>query len=241
MKFLNKILNRIKPLIIIVFEGFLSLIYRENCCVCGCAKDNKILCNSCAKTVEILSGFPQNQIEGVEIYSASIYKDTIKTLIHSLKFKHKKAAAKVLADFLSKYFKKVLDYEFKTKNSLLRFKNAVLVSVPTTIKNKKERGYNNVLEITKELSKLENLPFVENFLIKIKDIKPQFKVNKKQRKTNVKGVFEVNKKLIPNVQNKTVIIIDDIITTGATLGEIIKTLKENNIKNIVCITLSKTV
>jgi len=75
--------------------------------LCGCSKDNKILCKTCSKSVEILSGFAQGVLDGVEIYSACFYKDTIRTLIHKLKFNHKRTVARVLASILYNYFKKI--------------------------------------------------------------------------------------------------------------------------------------
>lgn len=235
--------NLIKNQLYFIFEQFLSLIYKENCCICGCSKDNKILCKTCSKSVEILSGFPQGKIRDIEIYSACIYKGNIRTLIHKLKFHHKLAVARVLGDILFKYYNKILDYKLNNSKSINGFQNAVIVPVPTSLKNKKERGYNNVFQIAKEFSKLSNIPVLENFLIKIKNTPPQFKISKENRKTNIKGVFKVNltPKIKSQIKDKTIIIIDDIITTGATLEEIIKTLQENNINNIICITLSKAV
>lgn len=244
MKKLNIFLNRIKPFLSNAFEGFLSLIYKENCCICGCSKDNKILCKTCSKSVEILSGFAQGVLDGVEIYSACFYKDTIRTLIHKLKFNHKRAVARVLANILYNYFKKIIEFEQIKAGNIDRFQNAILVPVPTQKKNIKERGYNNVYEITKEFSNLSGLPFLDGFLVKIKNSKPQYKMNKNQRKSNVEGTFNINLKRLSNkedLDNKTFVIIDDIITTGATLGEIIKVLKENGVKNIICITLSKAI
>ncbi len=242
----NILFNRFKNLSKQLFERFLALIYKENCCICGCSKDDKILCNSCAKTVEILSGFPQGILRGVEIYSATIYKDTIRTLIHNLKFHHKKAAARVLAQFLSDYYDKILAFEQNKKGNIEKFQNAVFVPVPTTKRNIKERGYNNVFEIVKEFTlirslKGENIKILNDFLIKIKDTSPQYKINKFKRKNNVKGVFGLNFRKYKDFKNKTVVVIDDIVTTGATLDEIIKTMQENNINNIICITLSKAV
>ncbi len=241
IKKLNKIYLRIKTLSIIVFERFLSLIYKENCCVCGCSKDNNILCKNCSKSVEILSGFPHRIIDGVEIYSACIYKDTVRTLIHKLKFNHKLIAARVLAKILSDYYKKILDYEQKRSGNIEKYKNAVFIPVPTSKNNIKERGYNNVYEIVKEFAFIQNIKFSHNFLIKIKNTKPQYKMGKNKRRDNVKGVFKINVKKIKDFKDKTIVIVDDIITTGSTLSEIIKVLKENGIKNIICITISKAV
>lgn len=229
---INILFNKVKTLLSSVFEGFLSLIYKESCCVCGCSKDNKILCKNCSKNIEILSGFPQKILHGVEIYSATLYKDNMRILIHRLKFNHKRAVAPILADILFKYYKNI-DVE--------KFQNAVLVPVPTTKRNIKERGYNNVFEVVKCFSKLSKINITDGFLIKTKNTKPQYKTDKNKRKTNIQGSFGVNLKKYKGLENKTLVIVDDIITTGSTLDEIIKTLQENGIKNIICITLSKTV
>ncbi len=165
-------------------------------------------------------------------------------MIHKLKFNHKRTVARVLASILYNYFKKIIEFEQIKAGNIDRFQNAILVPVPTQKKNIKERGYNNVYEITKEFSNLSGLPFLDGFLVKIKNSKPQYKMNKNQRKSNVEGTFNINLKRLSNkkdLDNKTFVIIDDIITTGATLGEIIKVLKENGVKNIICITLSKAV
>ncbi len=246
MKKLNILFNRFKNLSSCVFERFLALIYKENCCICGCSKDNKILCKTCSKDVEILSGFPQGLIRGVEIYSASVYKGVIKELIHKLKFHHKKAAAKVLARFLSEYYDKILSFEQKKHGSVKKFQNAVFIPVPTSKRNIKERGYNNVCEIVKEFKEIQhnkgqNIKVLDNFLIKVKNTTPQYKVSKNKRRENVKNSFRVNINKYKGFKDKNFIIIDDIITTGSTLDEIIKTLKENGINNIICITLSKAV
>lgn len=246
MKKLNILFNRFKNLSSCVFERFLALIYKENCCICGCAKDNKILCKNCAKDVEILSGFPQGLIRGVEIYSACIYKGVIKELIHKLKFHHKKAVTMVLAEFLSEYYDKILSFEQQKAGSVKKFQNAIFIPVPTSKRNIKERGYNNVYEIIKEFKgiqhgKGQDIKILDDFLIKIKDTTPQYKVSKNKRRKNVKGVFGVNIRKYKDFRDKNFVIIDDIITTGSTLDEIIKILQENGINNIVCITLSKAV
>ena len=53
-----------------------------------------------------------------------------------------------------------------------------MAPVPTSLKNKKERGYNNVFQIAKEFSKLSNIPVLENFLIKIKNTPKKVKLTR---------------------------------------------------------------
>lgn len=235
-----------------LFHSFLSLIYKENCVVCGapCAFENRPaigskgvqnLCKKCLKDVEILSGFPHTKFDGVEIYSACFYKGVIRDLIHKLKFNHKKDAARVLAVFLYEFYEKIEVYKKECGTSLPPVQSLILVPVPTNKNNIGKRGYNNVFEIVKEFSALSNIPFSKNLLLKVKNTKPQYNLGPKQRKNNVSGCFKINLEDYEKHRGKTFLIIDDIFTTGATLNEIIKTFHKNGIENIFCITLSKAV
>ncbi len=232
-----------------------SLIYKEKCVICnkvldssissyglsGCSKTQNILCKTCAKDVEFLSCFPHTNFQGVKIYSACLYKGVVRQLIHKLKFNHKKDVAKVLACFLYEFYRKIEEFNKAENISCLSAENAVLVAVPTNKNNIKQRGYNNVFEIVKEFSNLTNIPYSKNFLLKTKNTKPQYKLTLNKRKLNVSGCFNINIEEYQKFKGKTVVIIDDIYTTGATVREIIKTLKLNNINNFFLITLSKSV
>ncbi len=213
-------------------SGIFSLIYKENCIICGCTLENKgvytlknnacskhsnILCKNCLKTVQIFSGFPQGVCNGVEIYSASIYEGTMRQLIHKLKFNHKKDVAKVLAEILFKYYRKIEAYKKECKAPLLKPENIVLVPVPTSKNNIGQRGYNNVLEIVKEFSTLLGAPYSKNLILKTKNTTPQYKLGPKQRIKNVSGAFSMNLKESNKYKDKTFLIIDDIYTTGATI------------------------
>lgn len=209
----------------------LSLIYKENCCVCGSSYDNLPVCKSCLKTVENLSGFAQRKIEGVEIYSAAVYRGVLKDIIHKFKFNHKKQLVNVLADILNNYYKNC--------EKLKSYQNVVVVPVPTSKNNIKERGYNNVYEIARKFASLQRFKFNPNILLKTKNTIPQFKLRKNQRDKNVYGAFRVNIK--EYTLGATILIVDDIITTGATLEEIIKTFKKEGIENMVCLTCAKAV
>ncbi len=91
--------------------------------------------------------------------------------------------------------------------------------------------------VSKQFSKLSKIKLEENVILKIKNTKPQYKA--KNRQKNIKGSFKINPKKIPLLKNKTILLIDDITTTGATLNEIIDCFKSNNIDDIICLTISK--
>ena len=70
---------------------------------------------------------------------------------------------------------------------------------------------------------------------RVKDTKPQYKLNRQERMKNLARAFIVNKEVY---NNKALLILDDICTTGSTFEEMIKTFKNNGIDNLVCISTS---
>ncbi len=206
---------------------FLNLIYNQKCLICNCGKDNVLLCKTCAKDVEYLSCFAHRIYKKIPIYSAGIYDGIIKKLIHKLKFQHKKIAAKVLAQILFNYFKKC------------DFKNEFIICYPQGfyLRNSK-RGYNQVELIVKEFSKLSKIKYIDNLILKTKYTKPQYKAKNKQK--NIKDSFKINEKYLEKINNKTLLIIDDITTSGATLNEIINMFFKKNINDIICLTVAKS-
>lgn len=209
-----------------IFNLFLDLIYKQNCIICNCSKVDNYLCKTCAKDVEYLSGFAHKIYKEIPIYSMAKYSKTIKSLIHLLKFKHNKNSAIVLSNLLFNYYKKI-DFN----------KNFIIIYPPSFSLKTFFRGYNHMFLIVKHFSNLTNLSFENNLIKKIKPTKPQYKA--KNREKNIKGSFELNKKLINKYKNENILLIDDITTSGATLCEIINLLKENNLNNITCLTISK--
>ena len=94
-----------------------------------------------------------------------------------------------------------------------------------------------MLLIVKEFSKLTGFNINNKLIRKIKSTKPQYKA--KNRHLNIKNSFAIDKKYIESFRDKNILLIDDITTSGATLEEIINCLLEVNIKNIICLVISK--
>ncbi len=102
---------------------------------------------------------------------------------------------------------------------------------------KRQRGYNQSVLIARDLAKnIEGLKY-ENVLKKTVNNKKQSSLSKKERIENVKNVYEVKSREI--ILNKRVILFDDIYTTGATVNECKKVLKENGAKDVLILTLAK--
>ena len=100
----------------------------------------------------------------------------------------------------------------------------------------KKRGFNQCEVIAKNLSKLLDIP-VNDSLIKIKDTREQKSLSKEERYKNIKGAFKVKKN---NIENKRILLVDDVVTTGATLLECKKILKKCDVAEITILTIAKS-
>ena len=130
--------------------------------------------------------------------------------------------AKSIADILDKTCIKNIDF---------------IVPVPISIKRYFERGYNQSFLIAKNISKYLNIPVLKYCLVKVKHNKRQSELLNKQRVLNVKNVYKVyNSKLI---KGKCVLLIDDIYTTGSTVNECSRVLKEAGVNKIIVATVAK--
>jgi competence protein ComFC len=108
----------------------------------------------------------------------------------------------------------------------------IIIPVPISNNRIRERGFNQVEEILKKL----NIKYLK--AKRIKNTKKMSKIlNEKERKENIKNAFKVEGRL----QNKTILIVDDVITTGSTINELINTInKKYRIKEVYIFTLSIT-
>ncbi len=120
--------------------------------------------------------------------------------------------------------------------NLIKDGNWIIASIPLSDSKLRKRGYNQAEILAFELSKRLNIPR-KNLLKRVKDTKSQFKLTKKEREKNIKGAF----KLIHNsefiIQN--VLLVDDVVTSGATLLEASNILKRNGAKRVIGLTFAR--
>lgn len=150
--------------------------------------------------------------------------------------------------------KRMLDYKFKDKSYLHRSfseiilnskeniefikKYDVLIPVPIHKTRMKKRGYNQSEIIAKDLAyEIKSIRLENKVLIKTKNIVAQSSLNKKQREENIQNVYQVKNK--EKIINKKVLILDDIYTTGSTVNECARMLKEVGCKEVGVITIAK--
>lgn len=108
--------------------------------------------------------------------------------------------------------------------------------VPMHKKRQNNRGYNQCELLATQLGQILKIPVSCENLVKIKDTKNQVDLNFKQRKENLNGAFKVLNK--SEFQGKTILLVDDVYTTGATLNNCTKTLLKAGAKAVLCLTIA---
>lgn len=187
----------------------LDLIYpREaSCAICGEDADGKgvSVCKRCEKQVTA-KNIVRFDIEGVSSLSAAFaYEPPINSLIHSFKYGNKR--------YLSRYFAANIV-------PLLPNDEYEIVDVPLHPERRKLRGFSQTEELCGEIAFLSGRKYLQNALIRTRDTPSQVNLGAAERKANIEDAFYAK----PIVSGKKIIIVDDVATTGSTIGECAKAL-----------------
>lgn len=179
--------------------------------------------------------YKSNNISTIFVcYSAFLYKDNIRELVHNYKFQKKVFLSKVIAKIL--YDLILLKIPNFNDISL----NYQIVCVPCHYFRVFQRGFNHMHLVCEELSKLSGVKFNKKFLIRSKYTPSLFNKSKKERKKYISGCFRINNKLKDINKDTKIILIDDLLTSGTTMKECINTLADNGYLNIHPFTLAST-
>lgn len=116
----------------------------------------------------------------------------------------------------------------------------LIIPMPMHPKRLKERGFNQSLEIAKVITKNHAKKLDYTSTQRQKYTQPQASLPLKVRVKNIKGVFKVNADSIEHFKNKRIAIIDDVMTTGASLNELAKTLKQAGAAHVECWVVART-
>jgi len=156
----------------------------------------------------------------------SHYKNIIiSKLIKDLKFYNKKDIAEDFWNYLSELFFENEIY----KNT----DNYIIIFPPMWFFKKLKRWYNHSEILSKIISKNTNIKLWKWYIKKIKTTRQQSKLSRKDRLINLENSFKIANNKLDNIDKKTFIIVDDVISTGSTINEISKILKLNWAKKII--------
>ena len=179
------------------------------------------------------------------LFCAASYQNfIIKKLISQFKYEpFAKELAKPLSSSIIQHFK-ILDYRPTFFSDRTGF---ILIPVPLSKKRLKWRGFNQAEEMARQLAIFFKIPLVTDALLKTKETQPQMELTAEARQENIKEVFICqNRDLVKNknlafgknfvsslsLRNKKILLVDDVFTTGSTMEECARVLKDAGAKEV---------
>jgi ComF family protein len=240
-------------------DDLLDFVYPQHCAICKkyLRREEKDICEVCWNSLVILTdpfcpycksfikkgdtecGFCKSAGEFSEdhnillVRSLGRFDDYYKELIHRFKYGKKIPLGKSLGQRLGETINDdsvFLKSDFKTQNSCF------LIPVPLHKSRYRERGFNQSEIVADGISKITGLSVLKNVLKRKKNTKDQTNLSREQREENVRDAFVVS---CPEMtKGKNVILVDDVITTGATLSECARMLKQAGAEKVLGMTIA---
>lgn len=191
--------------------------------------NDKIFCNHCGRRTfnseEYCYSCSGRETHFEKARSVFVYAPPLSYVIAKFKYNHKKYLAKIFAQKMAFVFYK----NFLSADCVL--------FTPMTEERESERGYNQAKVLAQEFCKITSLPLIEDCLLKTKETPRQATISSaKDRQENLKGSFKVVNK--DKIKNKTVLLIDDVMTTGATVETLCMLLKKAGVKGVNVLTVA---
>ena len=200
-----------------MFTDLLRIFFPSDCVSCrkSLFKGEHFLCSSC----ELLLPYRELNAD----LKGKLTIDHVNHVYALLNFSKKGITQSVLHEIKYKDNLKLAHHFGSMTHKLVNANYDLILPVPLHPKKERKRGYNQALELAKGLSSISSIPINKSSLKKVKHTQTQTKKNKTGRMANVLDLFECSK-----INASKIILIDDVVTTGSTLNECVKTIKKNN-------------
>lgn len=197
---------------------------------------NKFILDSTLASLERVSKNQIDELRG-KVKSDFVFalydfakKSDFEKVIHHLKYSGMKDLGIFLGEHLAGYVK--LETEEQNENY------DYIIPVPLHKTKVRERGYNQSEYLVKGLSESMNIPYRFNLISRKRYTKSQTKLTLIEREKNIKDAFSLTDDYKGEVKDKNIILLDDVITTGATVNECIKVLQEAGANKIFTVSLA---
>lgn len=219
-----------------VINWCLDLLYPPRCGGCGQVGVG-LFCAQCKAQMLMLrltshaqlSSEHLLEIEGgdpLPVFSAVIFSGPMREALHNFKYNGTPNLAQPLGEF------------FATMAASLKLfddANKAIVPVPLYATRLRQRGYNQSDLLARQLSQHIGIPVKAHWMARIRTTEQQARLNSKQRGDNVKGAFAAT----PDVRNHHIFLVDDVFTTGSTLAECARVLRQAGAARVTAVTLTR--
>jgi competence protein ComFC len=213
------------------FSTFIDLIFPPRCVFCGAVVPSGLpVCKACEDHIPYVRAVKYMNISGMgKTITCTVpysYNGMVRQSIIRFKFQNQKQFASFFAEKVAEQIR--IGYP--------NIEFDMVTSVPISSKRRKLRGYNQSELIAADVALRLGLPYRES-LRKIVDNKEQHKLSEKERRRNVRGVYQPLCK--EETAGKKILLIDDIVTTGATLCECASVLYKNGAAEVACAAIAQ--
>lgn len=207
----------------------LNILFPEQCL--SCTREGSPLCEDCLSSVPMAKPTPYPWCYARFDYHNKIMKDAL----WNLKYKNRKG----VATSLGKSLHELIFEEYAEKILFGSTRKILVIPIPLSRRKLRERGYNQCDLLARALVKEapDNYVYAPKILIKHKDTASQAKItSKKERLQNIRGSFSIRDAKL--VHKQRCILIDDIVTTGATLTEARRILLSAGASDVCALTVA---
>lgn len=227
-----------------LFNKSVSYFIPSTCLLCETA-DNQLICEACSNQFFtslthrcLICALPINDhdthcgacLKNPPTFDATFavcdYVAPLDRLVLALKFGHHLAVAQAMANLMANVFIEQLP--------------DVLIAVPLSRQRLAQRGFNQALEVAKPLAKKWERPIHTNLLSRVRDTKAQAMLHPNQRQENILHAFSFNEDYADKIRGQHIGVVDDVMTTGATLDEVARCLKKHGASKISNLVFSRT-
>lgn len=193
------------------------------------------ICEECAKKIEYYNNCINslNLPRNIENYCDGMvcvgrYSDSLKSSLKRFKFSNKPSYYRAFGKLLA----------IKVQNTIQMDQIDLIIPVPLHKSRQKDRGYNQSKLVAEYASKQLKIPLALNILVKISESKSQSVLSRNERLSNVEGLFSVvNEEAL---FNKNILLVDDIVTTGSTINQCSKALKQAGATSVIAGVIATT-
>jgi competence protein ComFC len=236
-------------------DDILDFVYPQSCPICQrpLAREEREICRECWESLARLPApfcpyckcfledsmtlrnhscpclSPPENKKIMAVRSLGTFDDYYQKLIHRFKYQKKVPLGKHLAQGLGEVLSR--ENEFADCD--------LIIPVPLHPARRRERGFNQSEILAEGIYQVSGIPIGKNILTRRKNTKDQTYLNAQQRAENVKDAFAVSQ--LESIDGKSVILVDDVITTGATLNECAEVLLQAGAKTVFASTLAVVV
>ena len=202
----------------------MDFVYPPYCILCEgeLERKHKLVCQSCWNRLEPFET-AETYISQNRILSVYPYSNQMRTIIHQLKYSGKLHLAEHLGQAMA---------DLVIKDKKLRTADFV-IAVPLHKVKKRSRGFNQSDLLARKISQTSGINVIDNILLRKRYTQKQSLLPIDKRAKNVEGAFEV--KNGDMLQGKNLVLVDDIITTGSTVNECIKVLRDAGSGNVTAL------